>query len=79
VGKGGGGDLYRGLGFGLACGLLTVLGEVFAPDLLLEGFLSERSFGKGGTGGTPFCPPTTMRDFRLDDLVASRKRVLGEG
>jgi hypothetical protein len=77
VGSGGGGDLYLGLGFGLARGLfpvlLTVLGEDFgAADLVCARLLSESSFGIGGTGGTPFCPPTTIRDFRLEDLVASR-------
>jgi len=78
-GRGGGGDLYRGLGFGLLRGLLELLGEVFALETLDAIVRSLSSFGIGGTGGTPFCPGSTIKDFRREALAASRKTVLGEG
>jgi hypothetical protein len=40
---------------------------------------SLSSFGIGGTGGTPFCPATTTKDFRLDAFAVSRNTVFGEG
>jgi hypothetical protein len=78
-GSGGGGDLYRVFGFGLPRGLLVFFGDVFTDTNFDAIFFSLISFGIGGTGGTPFCPATTMRDFRLDAFVASRKIVFGEG
>jgi len=73
-GRGGGGDLYRGLGFGLPRGLLPLLfGDVLRGTTLADRLFSLNAFGMGGTGGTPFCPPTTTRDFLFEDLlVASR-------
>ena len=54
VGRGGGGDLYRGLGFGLPLGLLQFFGELLAPEVFGGMFFSLSSLGIGGTGGTPF-------------------------
>jgi hypothetical protein len=79
VGSGGGGDLYRGLGLGLLLGLLVVFGEDLALPILEAILFSLSSFGRGGTGGTPFCPATTTRDFRLEDFEASRKTEFGDG
>ena len=79
-GSGGGGDLYRGLGFGLSRGLLVFFGDDLALDTTFDvTFFSLSSLGIGGTGGTPFCPATTTSDFRLDAFVASRNIVFGEG
>ena len=78
-GRGGGGDLYRELGFGLPRGLLVFFGDVFTLVTFTVTFFSLSSFGIGGTGGTPFCPAITTSDFRLEAFVASRKIVLGEG
>ena len=77
-GSGGGGDLYLGLGFGLVRGLLLLLlllllGDVLSETTLAERLFSLNSFGMGGTGGTPFCPPTTTRDFRFEDLLAASR------
>jgi len=71
--------LYRGLGFGLPRGLVVFLGDVLALPALAAMFLSLISLGMGGTGGTPFCPATTTRDFRREDFAASRNTVFGEG
>jgi hypothetical protein len=79
VGRGGGGDLYRGLGLGLPLGLLAALGEVLALATLDVMLLSLNSLGSGGTGGTPFCPATTTSDFRLEDFEASRNTEFGDG
>ena len=68
--------MYRGLGFGLPLGLLVFLGDIFT---FAATFLSLISLGIGGTGGTPFCPATTTRDFRREDFAASRNSVFGEG
>jgi hypothetical protein len=77
-GSGGGGDLYLGLGFGLVRGLLLLLllllfGEVLSETTLADRLFSLSSFGMGGTGGTPFCPPTTTKDFRFEDLLAASR------
>lgn len=79
VGSGGGGDLYRGLGFGLPLGLFAFLGDVLTLPTFAAIFLSLISLGMGGTGGTPFCPATTTRDFLREDFAASRNTVFGEG
>lgn len=79
VGRGGGGDFNRGLGFGLLLGLLVFFGEDFMVLTLDGTLISLSSLGIGGTGGMPCRPGSTMRDFRLDAFVASRKTVFGEG
>jgi hypothetical protein len=80
LGRGGGGDLYLGEGFGLPLGDdVFDFGDDFALVVFEEIVLSDNSLGIGGTGGTPFCPIVTTRDFRLEVLLVSRYTVLGEG
>jgi hypothetical protein len=55
------------------------LGDDLALVDLEAIFFSLSSLGILGTGGTPFCPATTTRDFLLDAFVVSRKIVFGEG
>lgn len=71
--------MYRGLGFGLPRGLFVFLGDVLTLPTFAVMFFSLISLGMGGTGGTPFCPATTTRDFRREDFAASRNTVFGDG